>query len=85
MDKHLLTTKDFIEIIKKNDPKQNKTISFCIKDGSTLLASGEIYDADCIAKYCCATQEGDKDILRVTLQLDEIQPRWIKNAALWGR
>jgi len=69
----LLTTAEFIENIKSQDPKGTNLISFRVyneDDHEELIAHGEITGVELSTRYAHQTDEGDRDILRVSLRLD---------------
>lgn len=69
----LMTSAEFIELIKAQDGGGGKIISFGIYNADNhdeMVASGEIDNAQVYLKFAQQTDEGDKDIVRVDLYLD---------------
>lgn len=69
----LLTTNDFINLLKEYDPEGNLVLVFRTEgDCGGIMAESEVdyNDIDMTFKFKQQTAEGDVNVLRVTLRLD---------------
>lgn len=69
----LMTTREFARLIQEADPSGTLLVSFRVVDSEyphELIAHGEIESVDFSIKGAKATDDGDRDVLRVRLALE---------------
>jgi hypothetical protein len=72
MSKKLLRTADLVKLLQDNDPSGDLIVSFMIldEDDGLPVAHGEITDLEVHIRHARQTEEGDRDVLRLMIELD---------------